>query len=171
MYGRIIEGIDLRMKVSTSRKTKDIIFKLCLYGSAIIVIAPLIMVFTFLLQKGGSSLSLDFFFNTPKPVGEAGGGMKHAILGTFYMVSLGAIISIPLGLLCGIYLSEYGKGKIAACLKFTIDLLTGVPSIVVGIFSYLIFVVSMKSFSALAGSFALSIIILPIVTRTTEEIL
>ncbi len=159
------------MKVDRKRKSKDIIFKLCLFSSAIIVIAPLVLVFTFLLQKGGSSLSLEFFFNTPKPVGETGGGMRHAIVGTFYMVGLGALISVPLGLLCGIYLSEYGKGKIASCLKFTIDLLTGVPSIVVGIFSYLIFVVKMKSFSALAGAFALSIIILPIVTRTTEEIL
>lgn len=159
------------MKISKKRHIKNYLFYSALIFSSIVVIIPLFMVFFFLLQKGGSSLSLDFFLNNPKPVGEVGGGMKHAILGSFYMVGLGSLIAVPLGLLCGIYLSEYGKGKIAASLRFTIDLLTGVPSIVVGIFAYLIFVVSMKSFSAIAGAFALSIIILPIVTRTTEEIL
>ncbi len=159
------------MKISRKRALKNYFFYTCLILSSIVVIIPLFMVFFFLLQKGGSSLSLDFFFNNPKPVGEIGGGMKHAILGSFYMVGLGSLIAVPLGLVCGVYLSEFGKGKIASLLRFTIDLLTGVPSIVVGIFAYLIFVVSMKSFSAIAGAFALSIIILPIVTRTTEEIL
>ena len=159
------------MKISKKRALKNYFFYTCLILSSVVVIIPLFMVFFFLLQKGGSSLSLDFFFNNPKPVGEIGGGMKHAILGSFYMVGLGSLIAVPLGLVCGVYLSEFGKGKIASLLRFTIDLLTGVPSIVVGIFAYLIFVVSMKSFSAIAGAFALSIIILPIVTRTTEEIL
>ena len=159
------------MKITKKRTIKNYLFYFGLISSSFVVIIPLLMVFIFLLQKGGTSLTLDFFFNDPKPVGELGGGMKHAILGTFYMVGLGSFVAVPLGLLCGIYLSEFGKGKIAASLRFTIDLLTGVPSIVVGIFAYLIFVVSMKGFSAIAGAFALSIIILPIVTRTTEEIL
>ncbi|EPZ51826.1 phosphate ABC transporter, permease protein PstA [Bacteriovorax sp. BAL6_X] len=159
------------MKISKSRIIKNQVFKGLLVLSALLVILPLILVFIFLLQKGSTSISLDFFLNDPKPVGEVGGGMRHAILGTLIMVSIGSLIAVPVGTLCGVYLSEYGKGKIATSLRFTIDLLTGVPSIVVGIFSYLIFVVSFKSFSALAGAFALSIIILPIVTRTTEEIL
>ncbi|POB15242.1 MULTISPECIES: phosphate ABC transporter permease PstA [Pseudomonadati] len=159
------------MKLSKSRVIKNLIFKGLLVLSALLVILPLILVFIFLLQKGSTSISLDFFLNDPKPVGEIGGGMRHAILGTLIMVSIGSLIAVPVGTLCGVYLSEYGKSKIATALRFTIDLLTGVPSIVVGIFSYLIFVVSFKSFSALAGAFALSIIILPIVTRTTEEIL
>ncbi|MFG1499444.1 phosphate ABC transporter permease PstA [Halobacteriovorax sp. XZX-3] len=159
------------MKLSKSRVIKNLIFKGLLVLSALLVILPLILVFIFLLQKGSTSISLDFFLNDPKPVGEIGGGMRHAILGTLIMVSIGSLIAVPVGTLCGVYLSEYGKSKIATALRFTIDLLTGVPSIVIGIFSYLIFVVSFKSFSALAGAFALSIIILPIVTRTTEEIL
>lgn len=159
------------MKVIRQRKMKNFFFYFALISSSLVVILPLLLVFIFLLQKGGASLSLDFFLNNPKPVGETGGGMRHAILGSFYMVGLGSFVAVPLGLLCGIYLSEFGKGKIANSLRFTIDLLTGVPSIVVGIFSYLIFVVTMKSFSAMAGAFALSIIILPIITRTTEEIL
>ncbi|MFG1485233.1 phosphate ABC transporter permease PstA [Halobacteriovorax sp. RZ-2] len=159
------------MKLQKSRIIKNLAFKGLLVLSALLVILPLILVFIFLLQKGSTSISLDFFLNDPKPVGEVGGGMRHAILGTLIMVSIGSLIAVPVGTLCGVYLSEYGKGKIATSLRFTIDLLTGVPSIVVGIFSYLIFVVSFKSFSALAGAFALSIIILPIVTRTTEEIL
>ncbi|MFG1482023.1 phosphate ABC transporter permease PstA [Halobacteriovorax sp. HFRX-2_2] len=159
------------MKLQKSRIIKNQAFKGLLVLSALLVILPLILVFIFLLQKGSTSISLDFFLNDPKPVGEVGGGMRHAILGTLIMVSIGSLIAVPVGTLCGVYLSEYGKGKIATSLRFTIDLLTGVPSIVVGIFSYLIFVVSFKSFSALAGAFALSIIILPIVTRTTEEIL
>lgn len=159
------------MKLSKKRVIKNQLFRGTLIISSLIVIMPLILIFVFLLQKGSTSLSLDFFLNDPKPVGEVGGGMRHAIIGTLMMVALGSIIAVPVGTLCGVYLSEYGKGKIAQSLRFTIDLLTGVPSIVVGIFSYLIFVVSFKSFSALAGAFALSIIILPIVTRTTEEIL
>ncbi|MFG1491980.1 phosphate ABC transporter permease PstA [Halobacteriovorax sp. ZH4_bin.1] len=159
------------MKISKSRILKNQAFKGLLVLSSLLVILPLILVFIFLLQKGSTSISLEFFLNDPKPVGEIGGGMRHAILGTLIMVSIGSLIAVPVGTLCGVYLSEYGKGKIATSLRFTIDLLTGVPSIVVGIFSYLIFVVSFKSFSALAGAFALSIIILPIVTRTTEEIL
>lgn len=161
----------IEMKISKSRILKNQAFKGLLVLSSLLVILPLILVFIFLLQKGSTSISLEFFLNDPKPVGEIGGGMRHAILGTLIMVSIGSLIAVPVGTLCGVYLSEYGKGKIATSLRFTIDLLTGVPSIVVGIFSYLIFVVSFKSFSALAGAFALSIIILPIVTRTTEEIL
>jgi phosphate transport system permease protein len=159
------------MKLSRKRRLKNNLFKALLWLAAISVLVPLFLIFNFLLQKGSMALSLDFFLNEPKPVGEIGGGMAHAIVGSLIMVSLSALISVPLGTLCGVFLSEFKQGKIAALLKFTIDILTGIPSIVIGIFAYLIFVVSMKSFSALAGAFALSIIILPIVTRTTEEIL
>ncbi|EQC50937.1 phosphate ABC transporter permease PstA [Bacteriovorax sp. DB6_IX] len=159
------------MKLSPQRKFKNLLFKFLLTLASVSVLIPLILIFNFLLQKGSMALSLDFFLNEPKPVGELGGGMAHAIVGSLTMVGLSALISVPIGILCGVFLSEYRQGKIAAILKFTIDILTGIPSIVIGIFSYLIFVVTMKSFSAWAGAFALSIIILPIVTRTTEEIL
>jgi phosphate transport system permease protein len=153
------------------QKLKSHLFIACLYCSAAFVLAPLIMVIVFLFYKGASSLNLDFFMNLPKPVGETGGGMKHAIIGTFYMVGLGSLIAVPLGIVCGIFLAEYGKGKIPNCLRMASDLLTGVPSIVIGIFAYTLIVVPLKGFSALAGGVALSLIILPIVIRSTEEIL
>lgn len=153
------------------RKFKNLCFTLLLVASSIIVLAPLFMIIQFVIYKGASSLNWDFFTQLPKPVGETGGGMKHAIVGTLYIVGLGCLIAIPTGLTCGIYLSEFGKGKIAAGLRMAIDLLTGVPSIIIGIFAYLLIVVPFKHFSALAGGIALSIIILPIVTRSTEEIL
>ncbi len=153
------------------RKFKNIFFHSMLYISALIVLLPLFLIISYVFKMGASSLNLDFFTALPKPVGEVGGGMRHAILGTLYLVAIGSLISIPTGLLCGIYLSEFGKGKTAALLRFSIDMLTGVPSIIVGIFAYILIVVPFKSFSAIAGGVALSIIILPIVCRSTEEIL
>ncbi len=153
------------------RKFKNHLFTALLYLAAIVVLTPLFLVIQFVIYKGASSLDLSFFTELPKPVGEPGGGMKHAIAGTLYLVGIGCLIAIPVGLTCGIYLSEFGRGKIAAGLRLAIDLLTGVPSIIIGIFAYLLIVVPMKHFSAIAGGIALSIIILPIVTRSTEEIL
>jgi phosphate transport system permease protein len=153
------------------RKIKNQIFHATLFISGILVLIPLFLVIQYVVIKGISSLNWDFFTQLPKPVGETGGGMMHAILGTMMLVNLACIISIPIGLICGIYLSEYGRGKIAAALRFTTDLMTGIPSIVIGIFAYIVLVVPLKKFSALAGSVALSIIILPIVIRSTEEIL
>ncbi|OUR95531.1 phosphate ABC transporter, permease protein PstA [Halobacteriovorax marinus] len=153
------------------RKLKNLIFHFSLYLCAALVLIPLVLIIFFVFKMGATSINLDFFTSLPKPVGEDGGGMKHAILGTLYMVSIASVISIPLGLLCGVYLSEFGKGKVATLLRLTIDMLTGVPSIVIGIFAYITIVVPLKSFSAMAGGVALSIIILPIVCRSTEEIL
>ncbi len=139
--------------------------------SALAVLIPLFMIIQFVLVQGASSLSLDFFTQLPKPVGEVGGGMKHAILGTIYIVLLGAAIAIPIGVTCGIYLSEFSKSKLSKTLKMTVDLMSGIPSIVIGIFAYLVVVVPLKSFSAFAGAIALSIIMLPIIIKTSEEIL
>ncbi len=153
------------------RKFKNHLFTTLLYLAAFVALAPLFLVIQFVIYKGASSLDFNFFTQLPKPVGEVGGGMAHAIAGTLYLVGIGCLIAIPVGLTCGIYLSEFGRGKIAAGLRLAIDLLTGVPSIIIGIFAYLLIVVPMKHFSAMAGGLALSIIILPIVTRSTEEIL
>ena len=153
------------------RKFKNYLFHALLCLAALVVITPLFMIFMYLFKMGASSLSWDFFTQTPKPVGQTGGGMVHAISGTFILVSLGGLIAIPLGISAGVYLSEFGESKLAGFLRQTTDLLTGVPSIVIGIFAYLLIVVPLKSFSALAGGFALSLIILPIVIRSTEEIL
>jgi phosphate transport system permease protein len=153
------------------RKFKNYLFTLTVVLSAALVLIPLFIILKFVISQGASSLSLSFFTELPKPVGEVGGGMKHAILGTLYIVSLGALIAVPIGVLCGIYLSEFGKSKLAKSLKLSVDLLSGIPSIVIGIFAYLMIVVPLKSFSALAGGFALSIIMLPIIIKTSEEIL
>lgn len=139
--------------------------------SSLFVLVPLFLIFKYVFMMGATSLNFDFFTQLPMPVGEDGGGMKHAIWGTLTMVGIAASVSVPLGLFCGIYLSEYDKKPLANALRFCIDLLTGVPSIVIGIFAYILVVVPFKSFSALAGAFALGIIILPILTRSTEEIL
>ncbi len=153
------------------RKFKNILFLAFLISCAFIVLSPLFMVSQYVFMKGASSLNWDFFTALPKPVGEVGGGMVHAILGTLYMVSIGGILAIPLGIISGIYLSEFSRGALANVLRYSIDMMTGVPSIVVGIFAYLVIVVPFKSFSAVAGGVALAIIILPIVARSTEEIL
>jgi len=153
------------------RKIKNILFTSLVVLSAVLILVPLFIIVKFVITEGAGALNWSFFTELPKPVGEIGGGMKHAILGTIYIVSLGAIISVPIGITCGIYLSEFSKSKLAKTLKLTVDLLSGIPSIVIGIFAYLIVVVPLKSFSALAGGIALSIIMLPIIIKTSEEIL
>lgn len=153
------------------RKFKNICFFLLTLLAALCVLGPLFMIIQFVLVQGASSLSLEFFTELPKPVGETGGGMKHAILGTITIVMIGASIAVPFGIICGIYLSEFSKSKLSKTLKMTTDLLSGIPSIVIGIFAYLSVVVPLKSFSALAGGIALSIIMLPIIIKTSEEIL
>lgn len=155
----------------TWRKIKNQLFTGTLILCSTLVLIPLFLIIQYVLYMGASSLNWDFFTQLPVPVGEIGGGMKHAIWGTFLMVTLAGLVSIPTGVFCGVFLSEYPKGALQSLLRFCIDLLTGVPSIVIGIFAYILVVVPLKSFSALAGAFALSIIILPIITRSTEEIL
>lgn len=159
------------MNYRVYRKFKNVLFLILTLVSALVVLIPLFMIIQFVLVQGASSLSWSFFTELPKPVGETGGGMKHAILGTMYIVLLGAAIAIPVGVTCGIYLSEFSKSKLSKALKMTVDLMSGIPSIVIGIFAYLTVVVPLKSFSALAGGIALSIIMLPIIIKTSEEIL
>lgn len=152
------------------RKFKNFLFTFTLFLCSILVLTPLILILKFVVTEGYSSLSIDFFTEVPKPVGELGGGMKHAILGTIYMVLLGSLIALPIGIGCGVYLAEFRKSKLSRFLRVCVDLMTGVPSIVIGIFAYLLIVVPLKSFSALAGGFALALIILPVVIKTSEEI-
>jgi phosphate transport system permease protein len=153
------------------RKLKNYLFSLCVISSAILVLIPLFLIVRFVFFQGASALSVSFFTELPKPVGEIGGGMKHAILGTLYIVSLGAIFAVPVGVICGVYLSEFQKSRLGKNLRLAVDLMSGIPSIVIGIFAYLMIVVPLKSFSALAGGFALSLIMLPTVIKTSEEIL
>ena len=143
-----------------------------LCGSAVAVaLVPLFFVFAYVLQKGFSSLNWDFFTKMPKPVGETGGGMANAMLGTLYLIGIASVLAIPVGVIAGVYLSEYGKRPFASLVRFTADVLNGVPSIVICIFAYGLAVLPVKHFSALAGGLALGFMMVPIITRTTEELL
>ncbi len=143
-----------------------------LCGAAVAVaLVPLFFVFAYVLQKGFSSLNWDFFTKMPKPVGEPGGGMANAMLGTVYLIGIASAVAVPVGVIAGVYLSEYGKKKFASLVRFTADVLNGVPSIVIGIFAYGLAVLPVKHFSALAGGLALGFMMVPIITRTTEELL
>jgi phosphate transport system permease protein len=139
--------------------------------ASMIAIFPLLSVFVFVFQKGFSTLSLDFFTSLPAPVGETGGGMAQSLLGSGLLILFSSLIGIPWGIASGIYITEYGYGKSAWFLRFSNDLLMGIPSIVVGLFAYSFIVMPMKGFSLFAGSVALGIIMIPIVSRSTEEIL
>ncbi len=137
--------------------------------SAMIAIAILLLIFVYTINRGASYLSLDFFLQMPKPVGETGGGMANAIIGTVILICIGSVIGLPVGVMAGIYLAEYGNNKFAVLVRFMTDVLSGVPSIVAGVVAYSIVVIPMKHFSALAGGVALAILMIPTVTRTTEE--
>ncbi len=140
--------------------------------STILVVAPLVAIFIYLLYKGASSLNLAFFTQVPKPVGEAGGGMANAIFGSALLLAIGSVIGVPIGIAAGIFLAEFGQGsRLANAVRFTADVLNGVPSIVMGISVYSLIVLPQKHFSALSGGVALGIMMIPTITRTTEEML
>jgi phosphate transport system permease protein len=143
-----------------------------LCGTAVVLaLIPLFFVFAYVLQKGFSSLSWSFFTQMPKPVGEAGGGMANAIVGSLMLIGIAAVIAVPVGIIAGLFVSEYGSRPFASVVRFTADVLNGVPSIVIGIFAYGLAVLPVKHFSALAGGLALGFMMIPIITRTTEELL
>lgn len=139
--------------------------------SALAVIALLAFILGYLIASGIRHLSIEFLINTPKPVGEPGSGIANAIVGTFILIIIASVIGLPVGIMAGIYLAEYGSNKVGGAIRFIIDTLTGVPSIVVGVFAWSVVVRPMGHFSALAGGIALAIIMLPIVARTTEEMI
>jgi phosphate transport system permease protein len=140
--------------------------------STILVITPLVVIFGYLLYKGASSLNLAFFTNVPKPVGETGGGMANAIIGSAVLLAIGSAIGVPIGIAAGIFLAEFGRGgKLANIVRFTADVLNGVPSIVMGMTAWALVVVTQGHFSLLAGSVALGIMMIPVISRTTEEVL
>ena len=140
-------------------------------GSTILVMAPLIAIFAYLLFKGASSLNLAFFTQIPKPVGEVGGGMANSILGSGILLAIASLMGVPIGIAGGIYIAEFGRNKrLANMVRFTADVLNGVPSIVMGITIYTLLVAG-RGFSALSGGVALGIMMIPTITRTTEEML
>lgn len=137
---------------------------------AFLVVGVLLLILGHIAWQGVSSLSIEFLLDTPKPVGE-GGGIGNAIVGTLLLLVLASVIGLPLGIAAGIYLAEFGSGWFAGVVRFVADTLTGVPSIVTGVFVYTLIVIPLRQFSALAGGIALGLIMIPIVTRTTEEML
>ncbi len=141
-------------------------------GSTILVVMPLVAIFVYLIYKGASSLNFAFFTQIPKPVGEQGGGMANSIVGSGVLLGLASLMGVPIGIASGIYIAEFGRGtRLANMVRFTADVLNGVPSIVMGIAVYALIVLPQKHFSALAGGVALGIMMIPTITRTTEEML
>ena len=139
--------------------------------SVVIAMVPLAFILFFVISRGLQALNLDFFLQMPRPVGEIGGGMANSIVGTLLLTGLASLIAIPVGVVSGIYMSEYAGTKLAIMVRFAADTLNGVPSIVIGIFAYGIAVLPFRQFSALAGGLALGIMMIPIIARTTEELL
>jgi phosphate transport system permease protein len=140
--------------------------------STVLVIVPLVAIMVYLIYKGASSLNLAFFTHIPAPVGEPGGGMANAMLGSGIILALASSMGIPVGIAAGVYLAEYGRGRmLAMAVRFTADVLNGIPSIVMGIAAYSLIVMRQMHFSAFSGGVALAIMMVPTITRTTEEML
>jgi phosphate transport system permease protein len=140
-------------------------------GAVIVALLPLIFILATLVLKGAGSLSLDFFTKTPAPAGEIGGGVVHAIVGTLIIVGIASLIGLPIGIGAGIYCAEYPTSRLTWVTRFVADVLNGTPSIVVGVFAWAWIVATQKHFSALAGSAALAMLMVPMVLRTTEEMI
>jgi phosphate transport system permease protein len=129
------------------------------------------LILFYLLQKGIGALEWGFLFHNPKPVGETGGGFANAIVGTLVLIGLASLFAVPIGVIAGLYVAEYRGSRFATLVRFAADALNGVPSIVVGIFAYSVAVMPVRRFSAIAGGFALGVMMIPIIARTTEELL
>jgi phosphate transport system permease protein len=162
------------MKASAPRKnfrlTTNTVMTTLTAACAFFVVSILVLILGYIAWQGIAAINLRFLFDTPKPVGE-GGGIGNAITGTLLLLLIASVIGMPFGIATGIYLAEFGEGRFASIVRFVADTLTGVPSIVVGVFVYTLIVLPMKQFSTLAGGLALALIMIPIVTRTTEEMI
>jgi phosphate transport system permease protein len=158
-------------RLSIRRRVMDHAVTAFAVGASVAIIIPLLAIFGYLVMKGIGSINWAFLTQTPKPVGEAGGGMANAIIGSGVILLLASVIGIPLGVGAGIYLAEFGRNKFGNAVRFTADVLNGVPSIVVGIAVYGMIVIRQKHFSAIAGGLALGIMMIPTVSRATEEML
>lgn len=153
------------------RKSVNLVMLTLTGVAALGVVSVLFLILGYLMWNGGASLNLNFFTQLPKPVGETGGGMANAIVGSLKLLFLAAIMGLPVGLLAGVYLAEFGGKTFAFVVRYTTDLLNGVPSIVIGIFAYSLVVLPVKHFSTLAGGVALAVMVIPITVRSTEEFL
>ncbi len=168
-----IKEKDWYLKVTKKRKIKNIIMQTLILSCGVVAITPLAFVFYHIVKLGFPELNFTFFTELPTPTGQTGGGMGNSIIGSLTMIGLASLVSVPIGVLSGVYLSEYGQSHswLASFFRLIVDLLASLPSIVVGLFIYSVMVIPMKTFSAYAGSAALSILMIPIVIKTTEEVL
>lgn len=157
--------------VSLRRRLMNYIMTLAAAAAVALVLLPLVAIFAYLLYKGLGALNWAFLTQTPKPVGEPGGGMANAIGGSLLILGIASLIGVPLGIGAGIYLAEYGRDRFGDLVRFTADVLNGIPSIVIGIVAYGVVVLVQRHFSALAGGVALGIMMVPTIARTTEEML
>lgn len=159
------------MTRDTRRRILSAVMTSLSVASVLVALVPLAFVLFFVVSQGVQALNVEFFTETPRPVGEAGGGMGNAIVGTLILCGIGALIAIPIGIMSGVFVAENPQAKLAPIVRFAADTLNGVPSIVIGVFVYAIAVLPFGQFSALAGGIALGVMMIPIITRTTEELL
>jgi phosphate transport system permease protein len=157
--------------ISLRRRVTDHVMTGVAILTVVIVLTPLIAIFGYLVFRGIGSINWAFLTQIPKPVGEVGGGMANAIVGSLVILAIASVIGVPFGVGAGIYLAEFGRNRLGSVIRFTADVLNGVPSIVIGIVAFAIVVLSQKHFSALAGGVALAIMMVPTISRTTEEML
>ena len=153
------------------RKLMSSLFVAFCAGAVLLALVPLGMILFFVVSQGVQALDVAFFTHMPAPVGEQGGGMANAIVGTLLLTGLGSLLAMPIGILSGVYMAEFAGTRFAAAIRFAADTLNGVPSIVIGVFAYGVAVLPFKQFSAFAGGLALGIMMIPIIARTTEELL
>lgn len=165
------DSITAAAGVSLRRGGMDLLATCTAAAAVILVLLPLGAVFGYLVYRGIGSINWAFLTQTPKPVGEAGGGMANAIAGSGLILLIGSSMGVPIGIGAGIYLAEYGRDRFGNLVRFTADVLNGVPSIIIGIVAYRLVVLTQGHFSALAGGVALGIMMIPTITRTTEEML
>jgi len=162
----------MRFDYATRRKILDRVMLWACGLAALVAAAPLVSLIVYVAAQGFRRFDLDFFLHLPTPVGEPGGGMGNAVLGTLTLVGIASAVGLPIGIFAGVYLAEFGKkGRFAWMVRFTADILSGVPSIVTGIVAYGLVVRPMGRFSAIAGGIALGFMMIPVVTRTTEELI
>lgn len=162
----------MKKRVTVRRIIIDLLFKVFSTISAFLAFFVLFLILYQVLLIGGKAINFDFFIRLPKPPGEEGGGILNAIIGSFIITFMASLMGVPLGILSGIYCSEFGRGtKYSSLLKFSTEVLSSVPSIIIGLFVYTFLVLPMKRFSAFAGSIALALIIIPLIHRVTEEML
>ena len=160
-----------KREISLRRQLTDHFFTGLAAGLSVIVVGALVAILAYLVLRGAGSLNWSFITQTPKPVGETGGGMANALLGSIMILAIASVLGVPVGVAAGVYLAEYGRHRLGQLVRFTSDVLNGVPSIVIGLVAYGLVVVPQRHFSAFAGGVALAIMMVPTVARTTEEML